>query len=1210
MLKRSFNIVVVEIMVDKIKRILSLVRGKELSQEKRQEISISLAALVLKESQSQEKLSEKALSKQLGAMMEDFDGKVFTTNLTDQVFRSENSAAVFSQLSHLINKFGFPKYLPFYKRWPLIMLRFSGRYCFRFMMPLFLFFLKRDMSRVLVKDSEESIRKYIDDKKQTLETVNLNHLGEAILGEQEAWKRLETYLKDLKSDYVEYISVKVSTLYSQVSVIAYEDTLEVLAERFRILLRESQKHFFVDGKGAVKKKFVNLDMEEYKDLRLTVDLFKMVLEEEEFLKCRAGIVLQAYLPDSYEILDSIIHWSKERIDRGGVPVKVRLVKGANLANEKVEASLKGWPQAPFRFKCHVDAQFKRMMHLSFKPENAKAVNIGVGSHNLFDIAYALVLREENKVDRFVNFEMLEGMADSLKRVVNTVSPGVVVYSPAAEEEYFHNAIAYLIRRLDENTGPDNFLKSFFGLKESSHSWIKEEEKFIASLNDMGNALETLPKQNRFQNRLENITYSDSQDRDLFYNESDTDFVLESNLKWARELVLNYQGKYFGKVPLVIGGKESTTKVTHTGIDPSSGEEIYQVSLADECHLEDLEKAVIKGKEVANSLSLDDILDALKRVEIALIERRGHFVACAMADGGKLLEQADAEVSEAIDFLRYYRIERSKWSKWDKVVEVSPKGCVCVASPWNFPVAIPIGGIVSALLSKNVVIFKPSLDTSLVAYEIAKLFWENGLPKQVLHFFTCSNEPIGSRLIQSKFVDQVILTGATYTAKRLLEIRPGLQLYAETGGKNAIIVSKMSDRDLAIKSVIDSAFGHSGQKCSACSLLVCEKEVYYDANFMQQLYDAAISLKVGSVWDLSTKVGPLIRPPGPTALKGLNNLEENEEWLLAPEQLGSSGRLWAPSIKRGVQQGSFSHQNEFFMPLLSVMEATDLDHAIKLVNSTPYGLTSGLHSLDEREHEIWKKQIQAGNLYINRGITGAVVRRQPFGGVKDSCFGVGFKAGGPNYLLQFSKLSTKLNAQENFKAYLPDAFQGIKNFARSYLPEQDFLLWKRILLNYEKAQREIFSQEHDFSHILGQDNLLYYDSKEVAIRLQRSDSLLDFFCILGVAQLVPSVIKVYFERMPIEISQEWKKSLPSNLEMIVCSDEQLASYLLEESIYLTRFLSEAPKGFLKAASKHSIVSYQQPILESGRVELSFYYQEKSLSYDYHRYGNLGSRERQR
>ncbi|NCF70124.1 MAG: aldehyde dehydrogenase family protein [Chlamydiales bacterium] len=1197
-------------MANEIKKLLSSISGKELSKEKRIELSVRLAALILKESHSQEKISEKALSKQLSDMMEDFEGRVFTTNLTDQVFRSESSTAVFSQLSYLINKFGLPKYLPFYKKWPLIILHFLGRYCFKFMMPLFLFFLKKDMSRVLVKDSEESIRRYIDDKKQSLETVNLNHLGEAILGEQEAWKRLETYLKDLKSDYVEYVSVKISTLYSQVSVIAYEDTLEVLAERFRILLRESQKHFFVDGSGAVKKKFVNLDMEEYKDLRLTVDLFKVVLEEEEFLKCRAGIVLQAYLPDSYEILDSIIHWSKKRIERGGVPVKIRLVKGANLANEKVESSLKGWPQAPFRFKSHVDAQFKRMVQLSFKPENAVAVNIGVGSHNLFDIAYAFILRAENKVDRFVNFEMLEGMADSLKRVVNQASSGVVVYSPAAEEEYFHNAIAYLIRRLDENTGPDNFLKSYFGLRESSNAWIKEEEKFIKSLGDTESIFETLPKQNRFQDRLENITYSDSQDRDLFYNESDTDFVLENNLKWAKNLVLSYQGKCFGSVPLVIGGVESVSKETHNGIDPSNGKEIYQVSLANDRHLESLEKAVVKGKEVASSLALSDILDILKRVEIALIEKRGHFVACAMADGGKLLEQADAEVSEAIDFLRYYRIERSKWSKWNKGIAIQPKGCVCVASPWNFPVAIPIGGIVSALLSKNVVIFKPSLETSLVAYEIAKLFWDNGLPKQLLHFFTCYNEPIGSRLIQSAFIDQVILTGATHTAKRFLELRPGLQLYAETGGKNAIIVSKMSDRDLAIKSVIDSSFGHSGQKCSACSLLICDKEVYHDSSFMQQLYDAAISLKVGSVWDFSTKIGPLIRPPGPVALKGLNNLEENEEWLLAPEQIGASGRLWAPSIKRGVQQGSFSHQHEFFMPLLSIMEANDLNYAIKLVNSTPYGLTSGLHSLDEREHEIWKNQVQAGNLYINRGITGAIVRRQPFGGMKDSCFGVGFKAGGPNYLLQFSKLSTKVDAQENFKAYLPDVFQGIKSVARSYLSEQDFLLWKRILLNYEKAQREIFSQEHDFSHILGQDNLFYYTSKEVAIRLQRSDSLLDFFCIIGIAQLVPSKIKVYFERMPVEMSQEWKKSLPSNLEIVVCSDEQLVSYLLEESLYLVRFFSEAPKGFLKAISKHSIVSYEQPILESGRVELSFYYQEKSLSYDYHRYGNLGARERQR
>ncbi|SCA58995.1 Uncharacterized protein AB751O23_BU_00020 [Chlamydiales bacterium SCGC AB-751-O23] len=1196
-------------MEKEISSFLFSIRGKENSLDKRKEHSIHLASLLLKASEKGQVLSEKMLDKQLQGMMQDFKGRVFTTSLTDLVFRSGSYTTTFSQISYLIKKLGVPKYLPFYKRFPLFLFRYLGRFTSFLTVPLFLLFLRKEMSRVVLNDSEDAIKARIKKGSPAFETINLNHLGEAILGEQEAKSRLNLYLKDLKSDYVEYISIKISTLYSQINLLSYQENLDVLASRLRVLLRESQKHFFVDGKGRVKKKFVNLDMEEYRDLHLTVSLFKIVLDEDEFLKCRSGIVLQAYLPDSYAVLKDLVEWSKERIKRGGVPVKIRLVKGANLANEKIEASLKGWPQAPFKFKSHVDAQFKIMLDYAFKKENAKAVNIGVGSHNLFDISYALILRAERKVEDYVNFEMLEGMANHLKRVVNEASSGIVLYSPAASENNFHNAIAYLIRRFDENTGQDNFLKHFFGLRFADNAWEKEEKKFLRSFEDCEKVLKEVPAVSRTQNRLKGVTYQSKQVREKFYNESDTDFTLKANRKWAEDLVNEYAHKEFGEIPLVVAGKEMFSHKTVSGQDPSTSKFIYQAHLATDREFSLMEKSIDKSKSLARELSLDKCLALIENVEKMFIQKRGHLIACSMADGGKVFDQADAEVSEAIDFLRYYRIERAKWIRWEKEIDITPRGCVVVASPWNFPVAIAVGGILGALLSQNAVIFKPSLDTALVGYEIAKIFWDCGLPRECLQFFLCDNEPIGSRLISSAFVDQVILTGSTNTAKHFIALKPGLQLCAETGGKNAMVVSNMSDRDLAIKSVIDSAFGHSGQKCSACSLLICEKEVYRDSNFVQQLYDAASSLKVGSVWDLTTKIGPLIRPPGADAINGLTFLEGSEEWLLLPEKLDDSGRLWSPSIKRGVKEGSFSHLKEFFVPLLSMMEAENLDHAIKMVNSTSYGLTSGLQSLDEREHEKWKKEVHCGNLYINRGMTGAIVRRQPFGGVKESNFGIGFKAGGPNYLLQFSKFKSKGQEQKAFDGYLPEVFSKVKGFSLNYLEEKSFLFWKKIMLGYEKAYKEIFSLSHDFSNLLGQDNLFTYLPKTVAIRLQKSDSPLDFFCILGIACLIPGRIKVYTNEFPLEFDEKWEGQLPCNLELVKSTDEDFINELKKDKVNLVRFLSSPSGKVLESCSKSNILTFKQSILSYGRLELSFYFQEQSLSYDFHRYGNLGIRERQ-
>ena len=260
--------------------------------------------------------------------------------------------------------------------------------------------------------------------------------------------------------------------------------------------------------------------------------------------------------------------------------------------------------------------------------------------------------------------------------------------------------------------------------------------------------------------------------------------------------------------------------------------------------------------------------------------------------------------------------------------------------------------------------------------------------------------MGHHLIGDPDVDAVILTGGTATALQMLALRPDLFIAAETGGKNATIVTAMADRDQAVKNVIHSAFGHSGQKCSATSLLILEKELYDDTHFKNVLVDAAASLPVGSAWDFSNRMGPLIHPPAGVLARAISDPEQGETWALKPRQIGDNPNLWTPGIKYGVQPGSFTHTTELFGPVLGVMRAEDLRHAVSLANATGYGLTAGLESLDDREIAVWKDTIQAGNLYINRSTTGAVTLRQPFGGMKKSAIGPGIKTGGPNYVCQF------------------------------------------------------------------------------------------------------------------------------------------------------------------------------------------------------------------
>ncbi len=388
---------------------------------------------------------------------------------------------------------------------------------------------------------------------------------------------------------------------------------------------------------------------------------------------------------------------------------------------------------------------------------------------------------------------------------------------------------------------------------------------------------------------------------------------------------------------------------------------------------------------------------------------------------------------------------------------SGRGVVAVVPPWNFPIAIPCGGIAAALAAGNTVILKPASDAVLIAWELCKSFWRGGVSKNALQFVPCSGSGAGAKLVSHPDVDAVILTGGTETAMRMLEKKPHLRLFAETGGKNASIITALSDRELAIKHVVHSAFSHSGQKCSATSLLLLEREVYEDEGFKRMFCDAVRSIVVGSAWDLPSRMGPVIRAPGGELEAALKTLEPGESWAVMPKQVNGNPNLWTPGVKWGVSRGSFTHLTEFFGPVLAVMPFDTLDEAIDIVNQTGYGLTSGIHSLDEREIDIWKSKIHAGNLYINRSTVGAIVLRQPFGGMGKSCFGPGMKAGGPNYVAQFMK------------------FAGQSPF-------------KEAIDSYEHWWREEFKSEHDHFRLLGQDNIRrYLPFETVRVRLSPADS---------------------------------------------------------------------------------------------------------------------------
>ncbi|MDB6032294.1 MAG: Aldehyde dehydrogenase, partial [Verrucomicrobiales bacterium] len=924
---------------------------------------------------------------------------------------------------------------------------------------------------------------------------------------------------------------------------------------------------------------------------------------------------------SFETLLRIQQWAQGRVVRGGSRVTIRLVKGANMEMERVEASIRGWPQAPYKKKLETDANYRRMLHQLLKPESLAAIDIGLASHNLFDLAYGLVLALEQGALGQVQFEMLEGMANHQRRALYELSKNLLLYAPACKKEDFINAIGYLIRRLDENTGPENFLRHAFKLKVPSPEWDQLEKGFLEALarvQDGGVAPRRTQDRRQAPPETSPAIHRGWQH---FMNEPDTDFALPQNGEWAQQIIAKWEplsDENAPQIPLVVAGEEIfDQRAINDCLDPSRpGMVVGRYSRATESDIHRAVECASADPSGWRDLPFHEQFKILGRVALEIRKARADLVGAALANGGKTLSESDPEVSEAVDFLEFYR-DTARWWREMPTLKASPKGVVVVVPPWNFPIAIPCGGVAAALAAGNTVILKPASDTVLIAWELCQCFWRAGVPKQALQFLPCSGGQEGRKLVNHPEVDAVILTGGTATAQTMLHDNPRLCLFAETGGKNATIVTALSDRDQAIKHVLHSAFSHSGQKCSATSLLLLEAEVYDDPHFRQTLCDAVQSMKVGSAWELETKMGPLIRPPTGDLENALKVLEPGEEWAVIPRHVDGNPNLWSPGVKYGVQPGSYTHLTEFFGPVLGVMRFQSLREAVALVHQTGYGLTSGLESLDEREWDYWLEHLRAGNLYLNRVTTGAVVLRQPFGGFGKSVFGPGMKTGSSNYVAQFMNFedAAQPSASElSMNPILKELGLGLRaSAAESELTKLEAEKIVTAATSYAQSQLNEFSVKHDHFQLVGQDNFRrYLPFPEIRVRVHPEDSSFDLFARVCAAHAagcrITMSVPPNFSSPALQLLESLTQPWAGRIEFVHESDEELAQAMRDRQTDRVRYADpkRVPLEILKASAESGICAVSVPVSSEGRLEMLWYVQEQSISIDYHRYGNLGQR----
>lgn len=1127
-------------------------------------LALEAVALVERWLEASRKFPVDTAAKRLAGVLSDPNGLKFTVGFVDGVVRPEDPRVAAHNMRELAPI--VPKFLPAYLRGAFGLGAALAPVFPNIVVPISRRVLRRMVRHLIVDATDAKLGRSIEAIKGSKGDIrlNINLLGEAILGQHEAERRVEGTRKLLERDDVDYVSIKVSSTVAPHNSWSFDQAVEHAVQSLIPLYRIAR--------DASPSKFINLDMEEYKDLDVTIAVFKRLLEMPEFHKLEAGIVLQAYLPDALARMQELQQWAAARVANGGARIRVRVVKGANLPMERADAEIAGWPLATWHSKEASDASYKAVLDYALRPERVRNVQIGVAGHNLFDIALAWLLAQRRNLGDGMDIEMLLGMATAQAAAVRADTGSMLLYTPVVHPDEFDVAIAYLIRRLEEGASQENFMSAVFELDDTPRLFARERDRFLASVRSMPR---TTPAPNRIQNRNEP---AEPWQRIPFCNTSDTDTSIAANREWGAQIRERMQASQLG----------AQTVAEHTL------ETLEQLRDA-------VARAVTAG-ERWRELGADARAEILHRAGDIMERRRADLLEVMGSEAGKLIDQGDPEVSEAIDFAHYYA-ELGRDLERVEGATFTPAKCIAVTPPWNFPVAIPAGSTLASLASGAPVIIKPASRTARSGAVMVEALWEAGVPRDVLQFVQFADRSLGNELVAHPDVERIILTGGYETAEQFRKLRPDCNVLAETSGKNAIIVTPSADFDLAARDVAQSAFGHAGQKCSAASLVILVGSVAQSRRFRNQLLDAVRSMRVGYPWQEDAQIGPVIAKPEGKLARALTTIESGQTWVIEPQQLDDSGKLWRPGVRAGVAPGSEYHLTEYFGPILGVMTAPTLAEAVEYVNAIEYGLTSGLHSFDEAEIEYWMQHVEAGNLYINRGITGAIVQRQPFGGWKKAAVGAGAKAGGPNYLIGFGDWQDAPESVDSAatapQCSAPQLEAIVQAATRLEAADRDWLY--TAMKTDARAWTTEFGVVHDKTGLEHEHNAFRYHAVPVTVRYE-GDRLVELLRVMaaGLRVNAPMVISTA-TKPPLHVRE-------------LCSRVGASCVVEDTDAWTKRVrtvaaeggrirLVQADKSLVTAASGGSpaLGVYPGVVVTAGRIELLPFLREQAVSITAHRFG---------
>ena len=766
------------------------------------------------------------------------------------------------------------------------------------------------------------------------------------------------------------VSLKISSFDSQLDPTDWDGSITRAVNGVAPVLEMAKEQ----GAG------ITVDMESYYYKDLTIAIFKRLAELHPDLPA-VGIVLQAYLKDSKADLDALVDWVKEK----DLTIGLRLVKGAYWDYETVLSQQKGWPCPVFLSKEETDFNYEELATVLL--QNASHIRPAIATHNIRTISHAAAVAESLGLPKEAfEFQSLYGMAEPIRQALRKKDYRVRIYTPVGQ---LVPGMAYFIRRLLENTSNESFLRKSFSDRRPFDELIRPPQ-------------------------VKDTSAAEKDSGEAFRNEPLFDFSKAENRERMKEALGKTKAEFGKRYPLLIGSGEVRSDKESPSLNPARPSEA--VGIVSQATVEHVDRAIVAAGAAWKSWSrtpAEERSRFLFRAAARMRKERFSLAALQVYEVGKSRQEADADVAEAIDFLEYYAREMLRLDAASLVTSLPgeenqyryrPKGLAVVISPWNFPLAIPAGMVSAALVTGNCVIFKPSSLSPVIGWNLVRIFHEIGLPPGVLQFLPGSGEEIGEYLVSHPHVDLIVFTGSKDAGLRIMqraavrhpEQRSVKTVIAEMGGKNAVIVDETADLDEAVRGVIQSALGYQGQKCSACSRVIAVGHVLDE--FCKRLVQAIESIAIGDPEDPGHIIGPVIDEKAVEKIRHYVKLGMEQAKPLLIKQVDLDGYFVGPAVFVDVDPASPLAREEIFGPVLVIMRAPDIDRAIALANNTAYGLTGGIYSRSPENIGKAQRELKVGNLYINRKITGALVGRQPFGGIGMS--GAGSKAGGPDYLLQF------------------------------------------------------------------------------------------------------------------------------------------------------------------------------------------------------------------